>query len=169
MSKAFTKEDDGAGQNAPLRLPSPLPPGAKNYVTPAGVQQLRAELDRIVEEERPLAAGAADLDAKERVHALDERILHLRRSLESAVVVGPPKAEDDHVRFGATVTVRNQPGGERTRYRIVGVDEADSDRGWISWLSPIARSLLKAQVGERVHVGLPSGERELEIVEIAYE
>ena len=150
-------------------MPSPLPPGAKNYVTPEGAKRLKVELDRLVDVERPQAATASDHGTSERVQALDERIHQLRRSLESAVVVNPPTGKEDRVRFGATVTVRTEPEGEERRYRIVGVDETDIERGWVSWVSPIAKALLTARLGDRVQVRLPSGEKELEIVGIACE
>lgn len=179
MSKAFTKEDDLPDPGTPRRLPSPLPPGAKNYVTPEGARRLREDLDRLVDKERPQAAAASALataggtaagaGAADRLQAIDARIDHLRRSLESAVVVNPPKGDEDVVRFGATVSVRTGPSTEITRYRIVGVDEADPERGWISWVSPIARALLAAQAGDRVRLTLPSGEKELEIVDVAYD
>jgi len=123
-------------------------------MTPDGAKRLKAELDALVERERP------DLSA---------RIHELTRSLESAVVVVPPSGEIDVVRFGATVSVRALPGGETARYRIVGVDETDVARGWISWLSPVAKALLSAAVGDRVRAALPSGEKEMEILDVAYE
>ena len=82
--------------------------------------------------------------------------------------MNPPAPPHDQVRFGATVTVR-EPDGEESRYRIVGADETDIDRGWVSWLSPIAKALLNARLGERVRLRLPGGERELEITGITYE
>ncbi len=142
MSKAFTKEDDDKEDPPPRPLPSVLPPGAKNYLTRDGAQRLRAELDSNPE---------------------------ARRILDSAVIVGPPSEVLDVVRFGATVTVRSLPDGETARYRIVGVDETDVARGHISWVSPVAKALLSASVGDRVKVVLPSGERELEVVEVSYE
>ena len=176
MSKAFTKEDDAADPGSPRRLPSPLPPGARNYITPEGAKRLRAELDRLVDHERPEAVAgaaapraAAAPGADDRLQALDERIHQLRRSLESAVVVNPPAGDTDTVRFGASVCVRGEPDGEIARYRIVGVDEVDVERGWISWVSPIAKALLAARVGDHVPVALPSGEKVLEIVDVAYE
>ena len=160
MSKAFTKEDDAPDPGTPRRLPSALPPGARNYITPEGAARLREELDRLAEE-RPAAAASSD-----RLQAIDARIEHLRRSLESAVVVVPPAGGTDVIRFGTTVEVRVRPGGERARYRIVGVDEADAERGWISWVSPIAKALLGKRADDVVVVPLPSGERELEVVTI---
>ena len=176
MSKAFTREDDLPDPGTPRRVPSPLPPGAKNYVTPEGAKRLRAELDGLIEQERHHAgaqsAAGASRGPGERDPALAERVHHLRRSLETAVIVNPPAGEVDSVRFGATVSVRGGTGGasgDVTRYRIVGVDETDVERGWISWVSPIAKALLSRKVGDRVALTLPAGEKELEIVGIAYD
>lgn len=170
MSKAFTREDDLPDPGTPRRVPSALPPGAKNYLTPEGAKRLTAELNGLIQTERPQALAAApDQRTSERLQALDERIHHLRTSLESAVVVGPPKEDVDRVRFGASVSVRTGPDGDVTRYRIVGIDETDVERGWISWVSPIARALLSGRVGDHVRLELPSGEKELEIVDIAYD
>ena len=83
-------------------------------------------------------------------------------------MVPPPAERDGVVRFGATVTVRERSGTEE-RYRIVGVDEMDIDRGWVSWLSPIAKALLNARLGRRVRFKFPSGEKELEIIRVEYE
>ena len=170
MSKAFTREsDDLPDRPDPPRQPSSLPPGAKNYLTPGGARRLREELDRLIQLERPQIAGLPDQsDRKRRLGILDQRIGQLQRSLESAEVVQPPPATEDRVRFGATVTVRDRQGLE-SQYRIVGVDEIDIDRGWASWLSPIARALLNARVGQRVRFALPAGEEELEIVAVAYQ
>ena len=127
----------------------------------------REELERLVEVERPRLA-ATDDDAKRQLQALDRRIHQLHDSLQSVEVVGPPAAPWDEVRFGATVTVRDLRGSE-SRYRIVGIDEADVDRDWVSWLSPIARALLNSRLGQRVRFRFPAGEEELEIVGITYE
>jgi transcription elongation factor GreB len=170
MSKAFTREsDDLPDPPVAARSLSALPPGAKNYLTPDGARRLREELDRLVQVERPRAAAASDpLEARRRLRSLDQRIQHLHQSLASAVVVNPPVGSEDRVRFGATVTVRDQHGEEGC-YRIVGLDEMDADRGWVSWLSPIARALLNARRGERVRFRLPAGEVELEILCVTYE
>jgi transcription elongation factor GreB len=170
MSKAFTRESDDAPEPATrLRPPSALPPGAKNYLTAAGARRLQAELDRFAHTERPgLAAATDDPDARRRLQILDEQIQHLHHTLGTAVVVTPPGAPWEQVRFGATVTVRSAGSGE-TRYRIVGIDETDADRGWVSWLSPIARAILNARLGQRVRFKFPSGEEQLEIISIEYE
>lgn len=170
MSKAFTREDDQPDAEPPRRLPTVLPPGAKNYLTPEGAKRLRAELDALVELERPpLAAAGNEPATNVRLQAMDERIHELRRSLGSAVIVGPPSGDVDVIRFGATVSVRGLPDGETARYRIVGVDETDVARGWISWVSPVAKALLSAAVGDRVRAALPSGAKELEILDVTYE
>ena len=170
MSKAFTRESDDQPERPMLNRPaSSLPAGAKNYFTPAGAQRLREELDRLTQMERPrLAASPDEGEARRELQILDQRIHLLQHSLHSAEVVPPPVGLPDRVRFGATVLVRSS-SGEESRYRIVGVDETDIDRGWVSWVSPIARALVNAQVGQRVRFKFPSGEEELEIVEIAFE
>ena len=170
MSKAFTRESDDL-PDAPVvaRQWSPLPPGAKNYLTPDGARRLRDELDRLVQVERPRQVASPDNpEAKRQLQVLDQRIYYLQRSLQSAVVVPPPIMPEAGVRFGASVTVRDRSGGE-SRYRIVGVEETDSDRGWVSWISPIGKALLNARLGEHVRFELPSGQEELEILSIAYE
>jgi transcription elongation factor GreB len=110
----------------------------------------------------------ADNDARHKLQVLDQRIRYLGQSLDSAVVVPPPVGAEERIRFGATVTVKERGGGE-SKYRIVGVDEIDIERGWVSWLSPIAKALLNAKLGQRVRFTLPAGEQELEIVGVGYE
>ena len=168
MSKAFTKESDLP--DAPLRprLISILPPGAKNYLTASGAEQLDLELGQLLGEERPRLLALASSDARHELQVLDQRIERLQEILHTAVIVSPPAASDDVVRFGATVTVRERKGTQST-YRIVGVDETDLDRNWVSWISPIAKALLNARVGQRVRFKFPSGEEELEIIGVTYE
>ena len=170
MSKAFTREEtDGPDIPELPPLASVLPVGAKNYITARGAQSLRDELTRLVRERRPsLAAAADDPDAKRQLASLDQRIYRLEESLQLAEVVPPPEGGVDTVRFGATVVVR-EANGEESSYRIVGVDETDLDRGWVSWLSPIARALMNAKAGQHVRFKIPSGEAELEIVAISYD
>jgi transcription elongation factor GreB len=167
MSKAFTRESDDAPEPPSRPRQSSIPPGTKNYLTPDGARRLQAELDRLIQIERPkLAIANSGKDAA--LKSLDEQIQHLQQSLATAVVVTPPNAPWEQVRFGATVSVRNRKG-ETTRYRLVGVDETDVDRGWISWRSPIARALLNARLGQHLSFKFPSGEEELEIMSIEYE
>ena len=170
MSKAFTREDDNAPElpNLPP-LTSTLAPGAKNYITAAGAQKLRDEVQKLVEVARPeLAEASDDPDAKRQLARLDQRIMQLEESLQSAEIVPAPEGPADVVRFGATVTVRESDGTETT-YRIVGVDETDPDRNWVSWMSPIARALLNGKRGQPIRFKFPSGEETLEIIEIRYE
>jgi transcription elongation factor GreB len=170
VSKAFTREDDDAPE--PLVLPRPLsllPPGARNYLTPAGAQRLRAELAQLVEKDLPaLRAKPVGDDTREQLARTEQRLAQVQESLASAEVVPPPLPPHEVVRFGATVTVRENQKGETT-YRIVGVDETDFDRNWVSWFSPIARALMNARLGQRVPFKFPTGATELEIVRIAYE
>ena len=170
MSKAFTREsDDGPDLPTVSRLVSALPPGAKNYLTPAGAKGLRDELDRLMQVERPKAAAGSDVnEVKRRVQLVDQRIRQLEESLQSAEIVPPPAPPWEQVRFGATVRVRDA-AGEETNYRIVGVDETDIDRDWVSWLSPIARALVNRRVGDKVKLRVPAGERVLEVLGVNYE
>ena len=170
MSKAFTREDDNAPELPDLPpLTSTLAPGAKNYITPAGAQQLRDELQRLVEVARPeLAEASDDPDAKRQLARLDQRIMQLKESLQSAEIIPAPSGPGDVVRFGATVTVRESDGTE-TNYRIVGMDETDTDRNWVSWMSPIAKALLNGKRAERIRFKFPSGEETLEVIDIRYE
>lgn len=171
MSRAFVRESDVPQLPELPPQVSPLPPGAKNYLTPGGARRLQEELKRLLEAERPrlAAAPADDIDAKRELQVLDQRIRYLQQSLRTAEIAPPPaNGEADVVRFGATVTVKENHGAE-TSYRIVGVDETDLDRNWVSWLSPIARALLNARRGDRVQLKAPRGTRELEIVAVEYE
>jgi transcription elongation factor GreB len=173
MSKAFTKEDD-AGDVLVPRPVSPLPPGARNHLTARGAQRLQAELARLADTERPALlaqvseAGMRGADAKEQLQHLEQRVAYLRQSLQMAEIAAVPPRPHDVVRFGATVTVRDQRGAETT-YRIVGVDEADAERNEVSSLSPIARVLLNARLGQKVLFKFPAGAAQLEIIRIDYE
>ena len=184
MSKAFTREIDAADEED-LESASPLPPGARNYMTPGGFARLKAELETLVQKERPAlvatvawAAGNGDrsengdyIYGKKRLREIDRRIRFLIRRLDAAEVVDPtaPRGDGtaDQVFFGATVTVCNRQGEERT-VSIVGVDEIDTARGYVSWVSPIARALIKAREGETVTLRTPAGVEELDIVAVRY-
>ncbi len=170
MSKAFTRESDDAPERpARPRRVSTLPPGTKNYLTASGAASFREELERVEMVERPALAALPESDPRrEHLMALDDRLAQLRDTLASAVIVEPPAPPHEQVRFGATVTVHHARG-ETVRYRIVGVDETDLDRDWISWLSPLARALLNARPGDTLRVRLPAGDDQLTILEIGYE
>jgi len=186
MSKAFTREGDADHDDDASVDVAVLPAGARNYMTPGGFARLKAELDTLVDTERPAVVAAVAWAAsngdrsenadyiygKKRLREIDRRIRFLIKRLDHAEVVDPltrRDAEDaDRIFFGATVTVRNR-GGEARTLSIVGVDEIDTRRGYISWMSPMARALIKAREGESVTLRTPAGTEELEIVEVRYE
>jgi transcription elongation factor GreB len=183
MSKAFTKETDiEVEAEDGVDEANPLPAGSKNYMTPEGFQRLRDELRQLSRIERPKvveivswAAGNGDrsengdyLYGKKRLREIDRRIRFLTKRLEIAEVVDPAQRKTlDQVFFGATVTYANEAGLEKT-ITIVGVDEADLDRGQVSWISPIARALLKAREGDTVELRSPAGSEPIEVVAIHY-
>jgi transcription elongation factor GreB len=185
MSKAFTREHDGADEDE-HGVAAPLPAGARNYMTPGGFARLSAELERLVKTERPelvatVAWAASNGDrsengdyiyGKKRLREIDRRVRFLIKRLDAAEVVDPlvPRGDDcaDQVFFGATVTISDEHGGLRT-VSIVGVDEIDPARGYISWVSPMARALLKAREGDTVTLRTPGGIEELDIVGVRYE
>ncbi|MBX3647581.1 MAG: transcription elongation factor GreB [Rhodocyclaceae bacterium] len=180
MSKAFVKEESPEEEDVPS-APA-LPPGTKNYVTRRGYAQLKAELEQLVKAERPAlvqvvswAAKNGDrsengdyIYGKKRLREIDRRIRFLMKRLENAVIVDPASQENsEQVFFGATVTVCDEAGCELT-YQIVGIDEADAGKGMISWISPLAKALLKAREGDTVRFQIPDGLRELDVVGICY-
>ena len=180
MNKAFVKESDDADEDEAPE--SQLPVGTKNYMTVRGHAQLRAEFEHLVKVERPAmvqvvswAAGNGDrsengdyIYGKKRLREIDRRIRFLGKRLESAVIVDPAEQQNrDQVFFAATVTVCDADG-EEACYQIVGIDEANALEGRISWISPLARALLKAREGHRVRFESPGGWRELDIVGIRY-
>jgi len=183
MNKAFTREldrddeDDDGDVEA-----SVLPGGAKNYITAAGHRRLRDELKTLLDDERPKmvetvswAAKNGDrsengdyLYGKKRLREIDRRIRFLTKRLDIAEVVDPALHHgNDQVFFGATVRFASDHGEERT-IRILGVDEAESARGEVSWVAPIARALLKARVGDEVRLVTPRGVETIEVLEVSY-
>jgi transcription elongation factor GreB len=183
MSKAFTREDAAPEDDFDGEEEIPIPAGSKNYVTPGGWQRMREELKWLVNIERPevtrVVSWAASLGdrsenadyqyGKKRLREIDRRIRHLTKRLEVAEVVDPATREEtDQVFFGATVVYENSSGEENT-VRIVGVDETDPARNYISWISPVARALIKAREGDSVPLHTPGGEDVLAILEVRYE
>jgi transcription elongation factor GreB len=129
---------------------------------------MRVELEQLSEEKRAQVAAAEQSgEPQPKVSLLEQRIRRLRESLETAVVVPAPPQPWNQVRFGANVTVKDAEGSETT-YRIVGIDETDLERNWISWLSPLARALLNGQLGAQLRFHLPAGEQRLEIIRIDF-
>ena len=180
MSKAFTREDDAPEET--LRAEAPIAPGTRNYITPAGHARLKSELKALVEVERPelirtVAWAAANGDrsenadylyGKKRLREIERRIRFLMKRLEAAEVVDPRDQDQERAFFGATVTYSDASGKEHT-VSIVGTDEVDPARGRVSWVSPVARALLKAREGDVVTLKTPSGEERLEVLGVRYE
>jgi len=181
MNKAFTREQD-----TELEAASPLPAGSRNYMTPGGFARLKAELAQLAERERPelvatvaWAAGNGDrsengdyIYGKKRLREIDRRIRFLVSRLDRAEVVDPLTRRDaenaDQIYFGATVAVSDSRGKQWT-VAIVGIDEIDTARGYISWMSPMARALIKAREGDTVTLRSPGGVEAIEILEVRYE
>jgi len=180
LSKAFTKEQDGPDEDE-LELEAAQPKGVKNYITPTGYARMKAELKQLLDVERPEVVGIVHWAAsngdrsengdyiygKKRLREIDRRVRFLIKRLEIAEVVDTRGQEQDQVFFGATVTVSNSAGNERC-VSIVGMDEVDPARGRVSWISPIAKALLKARAGDSVTLRTPSGVEQLDVVEIRY-
>jgi len=182
MSKAFTRETDGSdGDEEEVAVPS-IPAGTKNYLTPQGYARLRAELLTLLDVERPRvvevvswAAKNGDrsengdyLYGKKRLREIDRRIRFLMKRLDIAEVADPSMHHgNDQVFFGATVTFANSAGEERT-VTIKGIDEADNLAGEVSWISPVARALLKARVGDEVQLMTPAGPERIEVIDVRY-
>ena len=179
MSQVFTPETDGEDDD--ITLP-PLPAGSKNYITPRGYATLRAELFELIDNERPRiveivhwAASNGDRSengdyhyGKKRLREIDRRIRFLTKRLEIAEVTDPSNHHGkDQVFFGATVTYVDEAEVERT-VTILGIDEADSLKAEVTWVSPIARALLKAREGDVVKLVTPVGVQEVEVVEVRY-
>jgi len=184
MSKAFTKESDGDDDDDDRDLAGDanIAGGFTNYITPAGYKRLNDELARLWTVDRPklveiIAWAASNGDrsengdyiyGKRKLREIDRRIRFLSKRLDTAVVVDNAGQPHDRVYFGATVTVVDESGAERT-VSIVGVDELDPVRGRVSWISPIATALLKASVGDVVTLRTPRGAEELEVIAIRYD
>ena len=179
MSKAFTKETDSEDDEVDL---SPLPVAGKNYITPQGYARMRNELLELIDVERPKvveivhwAASNGDrsengdyIYGKKRLREIDRRIRFLTQRLEIAEVVDPAvHVGSEQIFFGATVVYIDDLGEQRS-ITIMGTDEADSSKAQVSWVSPVARALLKAKVGDEVSLATPAGTRTLEVLEVHY-
>ena len=189
MNKAFVKETGDDGNEEPLPSSLQLPPGSKNYMTPCGYQTLCAELDELLRVERPkivetVAWAASNGDrsengdyiyGKKRLREIDRRVRFLTKRIEGAEVIDPgARQQSDQIFFGATVTIREMDDDDSDTaaeqvWQIVGIDEANASIGRISWISPLARALLKAHEGDVVRFMSPSGIRKIEIVAVRYE
>jgi transcription elongation factor GreB len=185
MNKAFTREsDETVDDDDDVEAGPALPAGTRNYMTPGGFARLKAELDALVGTERPalvatVAWAASNGDrsenadyqyGKKRLREIDRRIRFLVKRLDAAEVVDPAaRARDavDQVWFGATVDYATRDGERRT-ISIVGIDETDTSRGYVSWISPVARALTKAREGDIVPLRTPAGTDELEVLAVRY-
>ena len=189
MSKAFTREsdqdDDGQDDDAREGL-STLPPSTKNYITPAGLQRLKDELQFLLRKERPAVTAVVSWAAgngvrsenadyqygKRRLKDIDRRIRFLTRRIDLAEVIDPELPRDERaarqVFFGATVRYYSTSAGEERVVTIVGVDESDHRRKHISWISPLARTLMKSKAGDSVVLQAPGGTEELEVIDVRY-
>ncbi len=183
MSRAFVRENDAAPDDDPGEAgAAPVPAGAKNYMTPAGHARLKSEFEHLWKAERPelvktIAWAVSNGDrsenadyiyGKRRLRDIDRRIRFLSQRLEQAEIVDPLRQDNrEQVFFGATVTVRSDTGVEQT-LAIVGIDEAEPARGRVSWISPVARALLRARIGDTVTLKTPVGTEALEILAIRY-
>ncbi|MEY4651434.1 MAG: transcription elongation factor GreB [Pseudomonadota bacterium] len=181
MNKAFTRESEPEDDDLPAGA-SPVPAGARNYITPAGYARLRAELLQLIDDERPRvvevvhwAASNGDrsengdyLYGKKRLREIDRRIRFLTKRLEIAEVTDPSVHHGrDQVFFGASVRYADVNGQAR-EVTILGIDEADSAQGQVSWIAPIARALLKAREGDVVKLQTPAGPQEIEVLQVRY-
>jgi transcription elongation factor GreB len=185
MSKAFTKEpgeDEGNDGPDEQEEPEALPAGSKNYMTPAGAAALQEELRRLMREERPKivevvswAASNGDrsengdyLYGKKRLREIDRRARYLTKRLGNAEIVDPARQQGlERVFFGATVTYLREDETEHT-VTLVGIDEADLIQGKISWVSPVARALMKARAGDTVELHTPAGGETIEVLAVKY-
>ncbi len=181
MSKAFTKDGDENANDVEPEVEASVP-GGKNYITPAGYERLCSELMHLIDTERPEVVGIVSwaasngdrsengdyLYGKKRLREIDRRIRFLTRRIEKAEVVDASlQGDNDQIFFGATVTYANQAGSETT-ITIVGMDEVDLDKGYVSWVSPIARALIKAREGDTVPLRTPAGVEQIDILEVKY-
>ena len=181
MNKALTRESPPEDDDEENLLPA-LPSGTKNYMTPQGYARMRAELLQLIDDERPKvveivhwAASNGDrsengdyIYGKKRLREIDRRIRFLTKRLELASVSDPSVHHgNDQVFFGATVTYEDMQG-QATTITIMGIDEADSLQGQVSWVSPVARALLKARVGDVVRLQTPLGLQDIEVLQVTY-
>jgi transcription elongation factor GreB len=182
MNKAFVKETQDEDDDEAQALALAIPPGSKNYITPAGYQRIKDELLQLIDVDRPevvrivhWAASNGDrsengdyIYGKKRLREIDRRIRFLTKRMDTAAVVDPSIHHgNDQVFFGATVTYSNRAGETHT-ITIVGIDELDPLRGKISWVSPVARAITKAREGDVITLQTPLGADELELLSVEY-
>ncbi|SEJ62339.1 transcription elongation factor GreB [Paraburkholderia diazotrophica] len=182
MNKAFVKESTDENDDDLEASQPDVPAGAKNYITPAGYRRLRDELLHLIDDERPevvkLVSWAASngdrsengdyIYGKRRLREIDRRIRFLTKRIDLAEVVQSSRQENtDQVFFGATVEYATEDGETHT-VKIVGVDEVNLDEGHVSWISPVARALLKAKIGDQVTLHTPAGPQAIDVLDVSY-
>jgi transcription elongation factor GreB len=169
VSKAFTRESDQITAEPIIAVRTPLPPGARNYITREGAERLRNQLNELSERRRALSVKAAESDPEvgSELPSLETAVRRLQLLLDSVVVAEIP-AEKDKIAFGASVRIR-RPTGEEECYQVVGVDEADPAAGRISWISPLARALMNHRAGDTVYFRAPGGDDELSVLSVEYQ
>jgi transcription elongation factor GreB len=183
MSRAFVDESDSNIKEDDIpELVIPLPPGVKNYMTPKGAETVKRELQELEQTVRPQLASQVSknvtdgdsvnsdlvVSVRRKMRVIDRRIEYLSKMIDRMEVIDPKTQAADCVRFGTTVTVMEN-GTYKRVFRIVGVDESDPKRGCISWISPIAKSLISRAVGDTVKISLPKGETHFKVAKIDYE
>ncbi|MEK6245491.1 MAG: transcription elongation factor GreB [Pseudomonadota bacterium] len=180
MSKAFVRESEDDDEE-PLAGQAPTP--VRNYISPAGYARLKAELKQLVELERPevvrtvsWAAKNGDrsengdyLYGKKRLREIDRRVRFLIKRLETAEVVDSAGRDMDQIFFGSTIRMKTRTDGRERTVTIVGLDEVDPAKGRVSWISPVAKALIKAREGDKVLLKTPAGPEELEVLEVRYD
>ena len=181
MSKAFVKEGDSNDDDQLDAEPAGLPAGEKNYITPAGAKRLQEEFRHLSTKERPEVTATVSWAAsngdrsenadyqygKKKLREIDRRLRFLSKRLQSIQIVDPLSIQSNQIRFGATVTIKDEKEVEKT-YSIVGIDEVDVEKGRISWVSPLAKALLRATEGDVIEFAAPGGMREIEVIEVKY-
>ncbi len=181
MNKAFTSEENNQEETELTADAPTLPQGSKNYITPIGAKKLKDELHFLLYVERPeitqkvsWAAGNGDRSEnadyqynKRRLRQIDSRIRFLQKRIEAFDIVDPASICSDQIVFGATVTLLDEEDNKKT-YSIVGIDEMNASLGKISWISPLAKAMLKKRMGDLVSFQSPKGLRELEIILVEY-
>jgi len=182
MNKAFVKESEDDDDDELAGAMPAIAPGTKNYITPHGYQRIREELLQLIDVDRPevvrivhWAASNGDrsengdyIYGKRRLREIDRRIRFLTKRMDSAEIFDPSVHHgSEQIFFGATVVYENQ-AGDKHAVTIVGIDEIDPLNGKISWISPVARALIKAHAGDVVSLATPGGKEELEIIAVSY-
>jgi transcription elongation GreA/GreB family factor len=165
MSRAFVKEDDAGTPEAQVDLPMSEHP---NFVTAAGLQMLREKAKEYETERARLKGHEGELSAQSHLPRVEQELRYWEERLRTAIPIDLAKQPRDKVAFGAVVTVADEEGKQRD-YAIVGEDEADPQNGKVSYVSPLARALDGAEVGDTIVWKRPAGDQELEVVAIKYE